>query len=166
MKFPNKIYVLGGSGSWKSSLAKKISKIKNIPHFDLDDIMRFKKYTDKLPEEQRKHKLHTTILQKYDKRVIEWCFVDWADECYKKADLVILLNVSKFTVAWRVFKRYIINILHWNFTETFRWVIWLMQRAMSYQNPKNRHSLYRHIEDCKKYGCTYIIIRDVKEILD
>jgi adenylate kinase family enzyme len=71
MQFPDKIYIIGGAGSGKSTLAREISEIKHIPHFDTDDIMRFKKYTDKLTVEQRTHKLHTTILKKYDKRVIE-----------------------------------------------------------------------------------------------
>jgi hypothetical protein len=118
-----------------------------------------------LPEEQRTHKLHTTILQKYDKRVIEWCFIDRADECYKQADLVILLDVAKPIVACRVFKRYIKNILHWDYRETFRSVLWLMQRAMMYQNPKSKYSLYRHIADCERYWCKYIVIHDAKDIL-
>jgi adenylate kinase family enzyme len=71
MQFSDKIYIIGGAGSGKSTLAKKISELKHIPRFDTDDIMRFKKYTEKLPEEQRIHKLHTTILKKYNKRVIE-----------------------------------------------------------------------------------------------
>jgi hypothetical protein len=76
------------------------------------------------------------------------------------------LNVSKFTVAWRIFKRYIFRIIRWDFTETFRWVMWLIQRAMTYQNPESRHSFRRHLEDCKKYKCNYIVIRDAKEILE
>ncbi|MEI8008704.1 MAG: hypothetical protein WCI00_04845 [bacterium] len=70
MKLPDKIYIVGGAGSGKSTLAKKISKIKHIPNFDLDDIMRFKKYTEKLPMEQRDYKLNA-LLQEHIKRVIE-----------------------------------------------------------------------------------------------
>jgi adenylate kinase family enzyme len=71
MHLPDKMYIIGGSGSGKSSLAKKISSIKHIPYFDLDDIMWFKKYTEKLPMQQRTYKLHHTILQQHHKRIIE-----------------------------------------------------------------------------------------------
>ncbi len=164
MKLPDKIYIVGGAGSGKSTLAKKISKIKHIPNFDLDDIMRFKKYTEKLPMEQRDYKLNA-LLQEHIKRVIEWCAVDRSDICYQEADLVIVLDVSKYIVAWRIFKRYLYLIFHWNFTGTFVWMINLIQRAMKYQNPKTHHSLYRHINDCKKYKCDYIVIHHDKEIL-
>lgn len=70
MDLPNKIYILGGSGSGKSSLAKKISMIKKIPYFDLDDIMWNKKYTDKLPVEERIPKLHA-LLKTHKHWVIE-----------------------------------------------------------------------------------------------
>jgi adenylate kinase family enzyme len=165
MHLPDKIYILGGAGSWKSSLAKKISIIKQIPHFYLDDILRFKKYTEKLPTEQRMYKLHQ-ILKEHNKRVIEWCSVDRPDECYKQADLVIVLDVSTYIVAWRIFKRYVSRIIHWDFRETFRWMMWLAKRAMSYQDPKRTHSLRRHIEDCKKYKCNYVVVRDAKEVLN
>ena len=164
MQLPDKIYVLGGSGSGKSSLAKKISQRKHIPYFDLDDIMWNKKYTDKLPVEQRVPKLHT-LLETHRKWVIEWCFVDWANECYLEANLVIILNVSKYTVAWRILKRYFLNLCRGDFTETFGWVMALVKRAMSYQDPKRTYSLRRHIEDCKKYECNYVVIHDAQEIL-
>lgn len=162
---PDRIYIIGGPGSGKSFLAKRISALKHLPHFELDDIMRFKKYTEKLPMEQRTHKLHQTILQKYDKWVIEWLALDRADECYKKADLVIVFNVPSWVVAWRIFRRYVRNVLRWDFTETFWWMFSLAKRAMTYQNPKSTYSLRRHIEDCKKYKCNYVVINDAKEIL-
>lgn len=164
MHLPDKIYIIGGSWSGKSSLAKKISKIKNIPHFELDDILRSKKYIEKLAQEKRISVVHS-LLEKNKKRIIDWFALDRADECYKKSDLVIVLNVSKFTVAWRLIKRYLTKVMHWDFTQTFRWLLWLIQRAMTYQNPKSTHSFRRQIEDCKKYKCNYIIIRDAKEIL-
>jgi hypothetical protein len=119
-----------------------------------------------LPMQQRTYKLHHTILQQHHKRIIEWFAIDRAEECYQKADLVIILNVSKFIVVWRIFKRYVSQIVRWNLTQTFVWMIKLMIRAMSYQNPKSKYSLRRHIEDCEKYRCNYVVIRDAKEILE
>jgi hypothetical protein len=47
------------------------------------------------------------------------------------------------------------------------WVICLMYWAfMYYQKPKGKYSFSRHIEDCKKYECNYIVICDAKELLE
>ncbi|MEI7563122.1 MAG: hypothetical protein WCJ39_05660 [bacterium] len=71
MQLPGKIYIIGGAGSGKSTLAREISKIKHIPHFCLDDIMWYKKYSEKLPLEQRTYKLHANILEQHNRWVIE-----------------------------------------------------------------------------------------------
>jgi len=166
MKFPNKIYLIGWFGSGKSSLAKHISAIKNIPYFDLDDIRWVKKYSHKLSDREREQKLRE-ILQKHTQRVIEWCVIDRADECYILADLVVLLKVPGYIVAWRVLKRYIHRLLHWIYAGSLWWTLSLMYRSfMYYQKSKGKYSFHRHIQDCKKYKCNYMVIRDAKEILD
>jgi adenylate kinase family enzyme len=165
MQLPDRIYIIGGSWSWKSTLAQRISRIKHIPHFALDDILWYKKYKEKLPVEQRTYKLHHTILQKYDTWVIEWFAVGWADRCYQEADLVIIFDVSRRVIAWRIIKRYILWILHWDFTKNFFEMIVLLRWAITYQNHKSIYSLRRHIDDCEKYKCNYVVIRDAKEIL-
>jgi len=165
MKLPDRIFIIGWFWSWKSSLAQHISKIKKIPCFDLDDIRWVKKYSHKLSDSQRKQKLDE-ILYHQSQRIIEGCVIDWADECYTSADLVVLLKVPGCVVAWRVFIRYIYRLFHWMYAGSLWWVIYLMYWAfMYYQKPKGKYSFSRHLEDCKKYGCKYIIIGDAKEIL-
>lgn len=166
MQLPDKIYIIGWFWSGKSSLAKHISIIKKIPYFDLDDIRWLKKYSHKLSDDERKQKLHE-ILHKHDKRIIEWCVVDRADICYSSANLVILFKVPGYIVVWRVFKRYIYRLFHWIYTGSLWWTLSLMYRSfMYYQKSKGKYSFHRHIEDCKKYKCNYIVIRDAKEILN
>jgi hypothetical protein len=77
----------------------------------LDDIRWVKKYSHKLSDSQRKQKLDE-ILHHQSQRIIEGCIIDWADECYTSADLVILLKVPGHIVAWRVFTRYIYRFFH------------------------------------------------------
>lgn len=165
MNLPDKIYIIGWFGSGKSLLAERIHNIKKVSYFDLDDIRWAKKYTEKLSEEKRKYKIQQ-ILKQYKKWIVEWCVIDWADICYNSADLVIVLKISWYVAVWRVFKRYISRIFHWEYAWSFLWTLSLMYRSfMYYQKPKGKYSFHRHIEDCKKYNCNYIIIRDAKEIL-
>lgn len=166
MEFPDKIYVIGWFGSGKSFLANRISKIKNIPYFDLDDIRWVKKYSHKLSDNERKDKL-VDILAWNHKRIIEWCVIDWADVCYTSADLIVLLKIPWYLAAWRIIQRYISRLLYWKHAWTFLWTLSLMYRAyMYYQKPKGKYSFDRHFKDCKKYAWRYIIIRDAKEILE
>ena len=162
MHFPDKIYIVGGAWSGKSTLAKKISEVKHIPYFCLDDITRFKKYTKKLSLEERAYKLHHDILLPHKKWIIEWFAVDRVDECYQQADLVIVLDVLGIITSRRMIKRY----FHKNSTRNFLWIIKLIKRALQYHNYSNPYSVYRLINDCKRYKCKYIVIHDAKEILD
>lgn len=166
MKFPDKIYIIGWFWSGKSLLAKRIAAIKKIPHFDLDDIRWVKKYSHKLSDNERKQKLDN-ILQRNAQWIVEWCVVDWADECYMLADLIIVLKIPSYVAAWRIMKRYLSRIFSWKYAWTFWWMLSLMYRAYEYyQWSKGKYSFCRHIQDCKKYKCKYMIIRDAKEILD
>ncbi len=162
MQLPDKIYIIGGAGSGKSTLAKRISELKHIPHFCLDDITRFKKYTEKLPLDQRAYKLHHDILLQRKKWVIEWFAVDRVDECYQKADLIIVLDVHGIVTSRRMIKRYFRR----HSTRNFLWILKLIKRALKYHNHSNPYSIHRLIRDCEKYKCNYVVIRDAKEILD
>lgn len=164
MQLPDKIYIIGGAGSGKSTLAKKLSAITHIPFFCMDDIMWQKKYTLKRPVEERTRLLTTTILDIYDTWIVEWFAVDRADECYKQADLVIVFDVPKYIVAWRILRRTLISFFKWDFTQHGSWFFSFISWAMKYTTPWHPHSFARHIEDCKKYACNYIIIHDAKEI--
>ncbi|MCX6823440.1 MAG: hypothetical protein NTX91_05660 [candidate division SR1 bacterium] len=161
MQLPDKIYIVGGAGSGKSTLANKISEIKHIPHFCLDDITRFKKYTEKLPLDQRAYKLHHDILLHHKQWVIEGFAVDRVDECYQKADLVIVLDVHGIITSRRMIKRY----FHRYSTRNFWGIVKLIQWALKYHSHSNPYSVHRLIHDCEKYKCNYVVIRDAKEIL-
>lgn len=166
MKIPDKIYIIGWFGSGKTSLAKKISSLYAIPHFDLDDIRWVKKYSHKLSDSEREKKL-SDILRWNQNWIIEWCVIDWANKCYKTADLVVLIKIPWYIAAWRIIKRYISRLFCWRYAWTFLWTLSLMYRAfMYYHNSKGKYSFSRHLEDCKKYKCNYIVIHDINDILD
>lgn len=84
----------------------------------------------------------------------------------KRRISLLFFNVPRFVLARRIFKRYIHHIIYKDASQTFLSMIKIIQRAMTYYNPKSKDSFYRHINDCKKYKCKYIVIRDAKEILD
>ena len=102
MKF-QRIFILGISGVGKTTLAKKISNLLSIPHFDLDEIYWIEKYSEKRSDSECIKELEL-ILEKNNSWVIEGVY-DWGKVAIKKSDLVIWLNYGINTVTYRILKR-------------------------------------------------------------
>ncbi len=101
-----KIFIIGMTGSGKSSLAKKISKKLKIPTYDLDDIFWIEKYSVKKDDENCKIELKKIL--KKETWIIEGVY-DWGKEAADKSDLIIWLNYGINICAYRVFKRWLFS---------------------------------------------------------
>ena len=101
----NRIWIIGGSGSGKTYLARKISKILKIKNYELDDIIWDKKYTLKRPKALMVKKLKK--ITKKEKWIIEGVSSSWIESGIKRADLVILLKVHSSKIIWRLFLRHL-----------------------------------------------------------
>ncbi len=100
-----KIRILGGPGSGKSRLSKKIGRILKINAYDLDYV-RYdnSKYFIKRDEKERA-KLLTKLINKKD-WVIEGVYgIEWAESTYNKADVIIILKVPRYKRIYRIIKR-------------------------------------------------------------
>ena len=105
MKF-NRIHIIGGPGSGKSYMGKKLAKKFKCQHFDLDDIRMREDDTDysktRTEAESRK------ILRKLTRRkkwIFEGVYSDWVDTVFNKADRIIVLKPRKYLKALRIIKR-------------------------------------------------------------
>ncbi len=154
----SKIFIVWAAGSGKSTLARKIAKEKWAKHLELDDFFREIKYTKKADLDTKTKKLNKFLENNTD-RIIEWIFIDWIDEIYKKADLVIILDMPNHKIIRRHAKRFLTRkVIQRRKEETIKSCIGLIKFAISYQNKDSEYSKYRHIQDCKKYWCNYAII--------
>lgn len=125
-----KIHILGGSGSGKTYLAKKLSADLQIPIFDLDMVFWSGNFSQKKEESIRNQEL-MELSNKHD-WVIEGVYYDWVDPSLAKADWIIWLDVRTHIRQRRVLTRYIkrvigilpskneslksiYNLLKWNF---------------------------------------------------
>ena len=91
-------------GSGKTTLAKKLSKKLNIRHYPLDDIYFVRKYDKKRKEDLRAKKLKELLKKK--KWIIEGVFNNWTEEIFKKADLVIWLDLNPHFIVKHLLKRF------------------------------------------------------------
>jgi adenylate kinase family enzyme len=156
------IVIFGPPGSGKTTLAKKISSYLNIPNFDLDDIYWKKKYNVCLNSKERDVLLHKMLDRK--DWVVEGVYIDWVAAIVKKSDLVIILNISKYTLVFRLIKRFIKNKFSGKEAGTLKNLFLLMNHSCKYKNKNVNSNFYRHLDLAKKYSKEYKVIKNKKEI--
>jgi adenylate kinase family enzyme len=156
-----KIYILGTSGTGKSTLAKEISIKKNIPCFDLDDISWEIKYTKKSSNEIRKLKLMNIISNK--SWIIEGVYGSWVEQAIKESDLVVWIVLPFHTLSLRLLKRYIKRKKQER--ESFKDLINLIKYVFGYRYlNKGETSYFGHRKLVKDSNVKYIIIRNKKDL--
>ena len=103
MKY-KKIYIFGGTGSGKTTLAKKLSNKLKIPYHSTDDFIYKNNWESKYTENQRDKKLKEFSNKK--KWIIEGVHKsDWILPAFIKAELIIMLSLPKYILLTRILKR-------------------------------------------------------------
>ena len=100
----NKISVIGGPGSGKTTLSNAISKKYNIPATHLDGIHHLKNWEVRSASER--DKMILDIISK-DKWIIDGTYKDTLKQRLENSDFIIWLDYSTYTQLKGVFKRYL-----------------------------------------------------------
>ncbi len=166
---PKKIHIVGIYGTGKSTLAKDISKILKYKVYDLDEIKYKRKY-----DEVRAVKERLKMIKDISKRnnwITEGAWLDYALPLYKKADLVIFLQIPKIIIYKRILIRYIKRKLsskkyHGN---NFKTTGEIIKKVRQYYDGQSFITLKKHKDYLKKYAKRVVIIktgRDIKKLLN
>jgi adenylate kinase family enzyme len=102
----NKIHIVGGPGSGKSFLARRLGTILNIPVVYLDDVFwdnNTAGYGVKTEEDKRDKLLNDAI--KNHSWIIEGVYYSWLRNAFEKADCIIILTTSCWLRNVRIVKR-------------------------------------------------------------
>lgn len=105
-----KIYIVGVVSSGKSTLAKKLSKISDIPYQSLDEVVhipdRSNPWGNRKRQVEERDKMFSSIIQQ-----AKWIIEDTGRPCFeeglKKADRIILLEIPPQIRNYRIIKRWI-----------------------------------------------------------
>ncbi len=104
-----KIFIIGGPGSGKTTMAQKLSRQYNIPHFDLDEInwINNGKFYGIRRDKKERSMMLEKLLQSHADWVIEGVyFKEWINPIIEQADKIIILNPSKWLRCYRCAKRF------------------------------------------------------------
>lgn len=154
---PKKIHIIGGPGSGKTYIAKKLSSTLKIPCYDLDDIYwdnKAKTY-DTMKDPKLRDKEFSLLLKK-DKWIIEGVYGHWNKMGFKKADLIIILKQNRFIRTRRLFWRYfktVLNIEDYKRRETWKYFWSLVKFSWNYYKIKFPE-VYENIEPYKNKAIT------------
>ena len=109
-----KIHICGIYGSGKSTLAKILSKEFGIKSYALDDIKYKIKYSKIRPVEERIKKLQEIC--NLPEWITEGTWSNYAEDAFKKSDIIIFMNTSKILCIYRILNRHIFRKKHKNDT--------------------------------------------------
>lgn len=100
----NRISIVGGSGSGKSTLCNILSKELNLPAIHLDGI-NFNPNWVEIDKTKRDKIISSKALE--DKWIIDGNYNKTLKQRFERADLIIWLDYSTFTLLKGIFKRFL-----------------------------------------------------------
>ena len=151
----NKIFIIGTMGSGKTTLAERLSKELKIRHYGLDDVYYSKKYTKKRKEDVRERKLNELLKKK--KWIIEGVFNNWTEEIFKKADLVVWLDLNPHYVVRQLLKRLFLGKKDEKINIREQWAS--MKYAVKYRKGTNKFNYHKSMVDKHKPNLVHIKTR-------
>ena len=161
---PKKIYIIGPESSGKSTLAKILSKKLKIRHYDLDDVVWSRRYDRKRSHERRLKKLKAIIKKK--SWIIEGIFGGWTEPVFKKAELIIMLNLNYSLLVKNLLKTLLFGRFKgYEKDKTSLKNTWkLIKHVRKYRTREHVKSYKGHMELIEKYKKKFIEIKTKKDM--
>ena len=102
---PKRIWIFGGVGSGKTTLARRITKKNKIPNYTTDDFVYKVRWSKKASEKEKIVRAKKISSKK--SWIIEGVHMgEWIEPEIKKADVLVFLRLSKIKAIGQVIKRH------------------------------------------------------------
>ena len=163
MKY-NKILISGGIGAGKTTLANNLSKILKIKNYELDNLVYKRRDTHlKNSLKVRNKKLHEILKKK--KWILEGFHNHpWTHKIYKKADLIIILDIKSHISKKRVLLRYLKRKLSFKENKDINKNFKIMLKLLESISKKHTKYLKEQKRIAKNFNENIIILNNNREI--
>ncbi|MBT2653025.1 MULTISPECIES: hypothetical protein [Oceanobacillus] len=107
----SKVHIIGSVGSGKTTMARAIKTILDIPHIELDNIVWIR---DSTGDRRRDLEDRDALLQSYVQQnhwVIEGVHISWVNSSLENADAIIFLDMPYYIRIYRIIRRFILQKL-------------------------------------------------------
>lgn len=163
--FPNRIHIIGSTGSGKTTLAKALSNHFNIPHHELDNVVwkRFDTGDIKRTEHERDDYLSSIITN--EKWIIEGVHHKWVSPSFERADLILFLDTNISIRRVRIIKRFLMQkcgIEKVNYKPTFK----ILKDLFNYNTVFEHQSKLEIFEMLAPYNNKLIIVKNNDEVIN
>lgn len=151
-----RIYIIGGPGVGKTTFGKNLSEVLNIPLYRGDSIAHSPDFQKIYSKKEQKNKLSKIIKKRT--WILEGFYYEdnRMKEALKKADLVILLKLSKPTNLIRVYKRSK-SLIKITSKHTYKDMLYLLKKTYKHKN-KPLLKIIKYHNQC------YLILNNKKQI--
>jgi adenylate kinase family enzyme len=158
-----KIHIIGSVGSGKTTLAKKLSKDHNIPHYELDNVVWKRFQTGDIRRSEKERDAFLRNIVNSDAWINEGVHYQWVTESFVNAELIIFLDTRFSKRTYRIIKRYFLQQLGLeksNYKSNFS----MFMRMFRWNTYFEKVSKREIIQLLKEFDDKVIIIRDNNEL--
>lgn len=163
---PNRIHIIGSVGSGKTTLAKELSLLLNVPFYELDNVVwiRGKSGDVRRTDKEREDYLNTIINSK--SWIIEGVHnEDWVANCFQYADLIIFLDTKYAIRTYRIIKRFVLQKLRLedsNYRPTFK-IFFKMFKWNRFFEEVGKPNFFNKF---RIYNDKFLVITDKKKVCE
>lgn len=101
----HRIHIIGGAGSGKTTLARRLGTLLDAPYYDLDEIGYEGGFGAKRPLEARLADIERIVAQ--SAWITEGGYIWWVDDLLRAADIIVWLDLPWRIRRWRIITRHI-----------------------------------------------------------
>ena len=101
-----RVYITGGPGAGKSTLAKTLAESTGFQVYELDALLWTRSSTGERISQHGRIEIVSDIASK-PTWIADGIYVGWAQEIWRNSDLVIFIDISLKLTLWRVFWRHL-----------------------------------------------------------
>lgn len=112
MRPMKQIHIIGGPGSGKSYLARKLCAALNVPLCELDDLFWAndqETYGNRAEPAERDNKLRQFISS--DGWIVEGVYYAWVSDSFERADAIVVLSPGPLVRDFRILRRFVLRKL-------------------------------------------------------